>query len=116
MKVYGIKNCSTVKKALSWLDKHQIAYEFHDFRKLGIDEHTLKKWISEVGLDHLLNRRGTTWRTVPLDIQQSAVTNEDEAIKLMLEKTSVIKRPVLETSKGTMLGFDEEKYEAVFDC
>jgi arsenate reductase len=114
MKVYGIKNCSTVKKALAWLDTYQIAYEFHDFKKWGIDEHSLKKWIHEVGLDQLLNKRGTTWKTIPLNIQQSATVNKDAAIKLMLEKTSVIKRPILEMAKGITLGFDEKKYEQLF--
>lgn len=114
MIIYGIKNCSTVKKALAWLDKHQLVYQFHDFKKLGIDEHTLKKWIGEVGLDHLLNKRGTTWKTISSDIQQSAAINNDAAIKLMLEKTSVIKRPVLETPKGIILGFEEKKYEQLF--
>jgi arsenate reductase len=114
MKIYGIKNCSTVKKALYWLDKHQIVYEFHDFKKLGIDKLTLKIWIKEAGLDHLLNKRGTTWRTIPADIQKLAAINNDAAIKLMLEKPSVIKRPILETSEGITLGFEEKKYEQLF--
>ena len=114
MIVYGIKNCSTVKKALAWLDAHKIAYEFHDFKKLDIDKPTLKMWIDQAGLDHLLNKRGTTWRTIPADIQKLAGINNDAAIKLMLEKPSVIKRPVLETSEGITLGFEEKKYEQLF--
>ena len=114
MKVYGIKNCSTVKKALAWLDTNHIAHEFHDFKKLGIDDAKLKEWADQVGLERLINKRGTTWKALSPDLQQLANTNSREALKLMQEKTSIIKRPVLETSKGSILGFDEALYTKTF--
>ena len=115
MKIYGIKNCSTVKKALTWLDSHDIPYQFHDFKKLRIEESKLHEWIQEIGAEALINKRGATWKTIPKDIQQAIATDEGVALKLMQDKTSVIKRPILETAKGIVLGFDEKKYREIFD-
>lgn len=109
MKIYGIKNCNTVKKAIDWLENNGISYEFQDFKKLGISEDTLKEWEKEVSWERLVNKKGTTWRGLP-DSAKEAVVNEDSANKLMQEKTSVIKRPVIESPKGLILGFDENEY------
>jgi arsenate reductase len=63
--LYGIPNCSTVKKARTWLEEHGVAYRFHDFRKDGIEREVLAAWLQQIPLDTLLNRRGTTWRALP---------------------------------------------------
>lgn len=109
MKVYGIKNCNTVKKALDWLNKNQVSYDFQDFKKVGISEATLKQWEKEVSWELLVNKKGTTWRNLS-DSEKAAVKNENTANKLMQEKTSVIKRPIIESPKGLILGFDEKEY------
>lgn len=114
MNVYGIKNCTTVKKALAWLDSHQVNYEFHDFKKGGADEHKLQQWINEAGLEKVMNTRSATWKTIPESEQQAAIKNNAAAIKLMQEKTSIIKRPLLETKNGIVFGFDENQYEKIF--
>ncbi len=112
--VYGIKNCNTVKNALTWLDKHKIAYEFHDYKKLGVTADHLKNWSKQVGWESLLNRKGLTWRQLPESVRES-VKSEATAIKLMIEKTSAIKRPLIEKKgKVIALGFDEGEYEKVF--
>lgn len=113
MKVYGIKNCNTVKKALDWLGENQIEYEFHDFKKLGISESKLEDWSSELGWEPLVNKRGTTWKQLEPE-RQRLVNSKSEAFRLMQEKTSVIKRPVIETEKGILLGFDEPAYKKWF--
>ncbi len=109
MIVYGIKNCDTVKKALSWLENHDVAYEFHDFKKLGVSEEKLKEWSSQLGWEALLNKRGTTWRKLDPSVQNS-ITSEDAALQLMRTQTSVIKRPVIESGNQLLHGFDEELY------
>ncbi|MDF7673497.1 ArsC family reductase [Acetobacteraceae bacterium ESL0709] len=109
--VYGIKNCSTVKKALSWLEEHKIACQFHDFKKEGLSPETLAGWVRSVGWETLLNKRGTTFRLLS-DEQKSNLT-EQKACQLMLDKPSLIKRPVLE-GKELMVGFDEELYGKFF--
>jgi len=112
IKLYGIPNCDTMKKARAWLADHGIAYEFHDYKKAGIDEATLRGWIKELGWEPLLNRRGMMWRKVPDEVKESI--DETGAIGLMLETPSIIKRPVLDTGKGLHVGFKPEQYEAIF--
>jgi arsenate reductase len=107
MKVYGLKNCDTVKKALNWLNEHGIEYEFHDFKKAGVTEEKLKEWSGQLGWEILLNKRGTTWKKLD-EGAKAAVTSAETAFKVMQDKTSVIKRPVIETRGNLIIGFDEE--------
>lgn len=104
-KIYGIKNCETMKKAFAWCDEHGAAYEFHDYKKLGVDRSRLVAWCKAVGWKTLVNTKGTTWRK--LTPEQQAVSTQGEAVALMMENPSLIKRPVVETSGGQLLvGFD----------
>lgn len=114
MIVYGIKNCNTVKNALDWLKKNKVEFEFHDYKKSGITATKLADWSKQVGWESLVNKRGTTWRQLDETVQNK-ITNEKAAIALMVEKTSVIKRPLIEDNgKVLLLGFDEAQYKAVF--
>jgi len=107
MKIYGIPNCNTVKKTLDWFRLHEIDFEFHDFKKLGIDRLKLEEWSGHLGWEALLNKRGTTWKMLSPEIQNS-ITSKESAFKLMQEKVSVIKRPVIETGlDSVLLGFNE---------
>lgn len=109
MKIYGIPNCNTVKKTLDWFRLHGIDFEFHDFKKLGIDRLKLEEWSGHLGWEALLNKRGTTWKLLSPEIQNS-ITSKESAFKLMQEKVSVIKRPVIETGlDSVLLGFNEEQ-------
>lgn len=112
--VYGIKNCNTVKSALDWLNKNKVEFEFHDFKSRGVSESKLVEWCAQKGWETLVNKRGTTWRQLDAPVQES-VRNQSTAIALMKEKTSVIKRPVVESGgKILALGFDAEVYSEVF--
>jgi arsenate reductase len=111
MIVYGIKNCNTVKSAIDWLNKNKIEFEFHDYKKSGITEARLTAWCGQVCWESLVNKRGTTWRQLE-EAAQKKVINEKSAIALMKEKTSVIKRPLIERNgKVLLLGFDELEYK-----
>ena len=111
MIVYGIKNCNTVKTAIDWLNKNKIAFEFHDYKKQGITPAKLGGWSKQVGWESLVNKRGTTWRQLD-EAEQKKVTNEKGAIALLVEKNSVIKRPLIEEGdKVLLLGFDEVVYK-----
>ena len=113
MKIYGIPNCNTVKKTLDWFKQHQIDYEFHDFKKLGITEAKLEEWAAQLGWEALINKKGTTWRALDTDLQQS-INSKANAFRLMQEKTSVIKLPVVETaSRKIILVFDEEQLKVL---
>ena len=109
MKMYGIRNCDTIKKARAWLDGRGIDYDFHDYKKSGIDEATLRRWSREFGWERLLNRSGTTFRGLPES--RKADLDEDKAVALMLEQPSMIRRPVLDLGDRRLLGFDAGRYE-----
>jgi len=111
MHIYGIKNCNTVKKALDWFAKEGIDYTFHDFKKEGVSEEKLQAWENQIGWEPLVNKRGTTWRQLSKEEQQTVV-DAASANRLMQAKTSVIKRPVIESPNGIILGFDENEYTA----
>jgi Spx/MgsR family transcriptional regulator len=106
--VYGIPNCDTVKKARDWLDGHNAPYTFHDFKKQGVPADLLTTWISALGWEILLNRKGTTWRKLDT-ASQSAVIDATSAQALMLAHPSVIKRPVvLWPDQSLTAGFQPE--------
>jgi arsenate reductase len=107
--IYGIKNCDTMKKARAWLDKHGVAYEFHDYKTAGIERARLEGWAREAGWESLLNRAGTTFRKLA-DKDKEGLT-EKKAIALMLDQPSMIKRPVLDAGGKLMVGFKPETYE-----
>jgi arsenate reductase len=112
--VYGIPNCDTVKKARVWLESHGVPFEFHDFRKAGLTASVVEAWLKDVPLDALVNRRGTTWRGLPDDAKAAADT-EAGAIALMIEKPSVIKRPVVVVDgRVKTLGFSADHYATLF--
>lgn len=111
LKVYGIKNCNTVKKALNWLDENGQEYEFHDYKKSGISEEKIGEWQNAVGWEPLINKKGTTWRKLDDNVQKS-ITTPESASKLMQDNTSLIKRPIIESESSIILGFDNDEYTA----
>lgn len=112
--IYGIPNCDTMKKARTWLDEHGVAYDFHDYKKAGIDRDRLEGWAKKVGWETLLNRAGTTFRKLP-DNDKQGLT-EKKAIALMQAQPSLIKRPVLDLGRGKLLvGFKPEVYAEAFE-
>ncbi len=111
--IYGIKNCDTMKKARSWLEGHGVAYDFHDYKAVGIDRAHLERWIDEAGWETVLNRAGTTFRKLP-DAAREGL-NREKAIALMLDQPSMIKRPVLEADDKLLIGFKPEIYERTFE-
>ncbi len=113
MKVYGIPNCNTVKKARAWLEDHGQAYEFHDYKKQGVPEATLKAAMKQLGWEALVNRAGPTWRKLPDEVK-AAVTDATSALAVMKEYSSVIKRPLLERNGQFEVGFKEDRYAELF--
>jgi len=113
MKVYGITNCNTVKKALDWLKANKVDYEFHDFKKLGVSPEKLNEWNSKVGYEKFLNKQGLTWKQLDPAVKESVKT-ADDALSLLQQKTSMIKRPVIEDGSFLFFGFDEDVYKQHF--
>lgn len=112
--MYGISNCDTVKKARAWLDGHGVAYEFVDFRKQPPSGALVATWIEALGRDRVVNRRGTTWRGLDPALQATAATDAGAAAVLAAHP-SAIKRPVVDTGRGLLIGFDAAEYGRTFD-
>ena len=113
MKVYGITNCNTVKKTLDWLKQHNISYEFHDFKKLGVSADKLDEWDAKAGYEKFLNKQGLTWKQLDPAVK-ATITGKQPALSLLQQKTSMIKRPVIEDGGFLFFGFDEAAYNEHF--
>lgn len=112
IKIYEIKNCETVKKALLWLDNHKIKYQFHDYKKEGISDEKLQEFVNQFGWEKVVNSRGTTFRKLS---EEEKPTNQKSAITLIKQQTSIIKRPIVEGDKIWLIGFDENEYKKAFN-
>ncbi|MGP5312204.1 Spx/MgsR family RNA polymerase-binding regulatory protein [Psychrobacter faecalis] len=120
--IYGIKSCSTMKKSFTKLDELGVSYNFHDYKKQGIDKDSVQRWVDELGIDKVLNKRGTTWRKLTDEQKQAADANIDTAIDLLIENTSMIKRPIVEgqladKNNGQLIllcGFDAAEFDKIF--
>ena len=106
--VWGIKNCDTMKKAFAWLEAHDVAYEFVDYKKAGIAQAHLPDWNRRAGWKVLLNTRGLMWKK--LSDEERADVDEAKALTLMAKYPAMIKRPVLDTGKTLLVGFDADHY------
>lgn len=111
--LYGIPNCDTVKKARQWLTANELDFQFHDFKKQGVDTALLQQWITDIGLDKLINRAGTTWRALS-DAEKAQAGSAEGAIALLQAKPSIIKRPVLDNAGKLSVGFKAETWQEAF--
>ena len=109
-KIYGIRNCDTMKKAFAWLDAEKIAYDFHDYKKDGVPAAKLQAWAKRAGWEKLANSRGPTWRKIP-QAQRENLT-EARALELLERNSSAIKRPIFEAGTTLLIGFDPVEYAA----
>ena len=109
IKMYGIPNCDTVKKAVNWFKSEQVTFEFHDYKKEGITAAKVKQWCRLKGWEAIFNTRSSTWKDLAKDGSKT-VANQADAIAIMVEHNSIIKRPVLEIKDDLIVGYDETTY------
>ena len=114
VKIYGIPNCGSVKKAFVWLNENKIKFEFVDFKKEGVTKNKIEQWLEKQPMEILLNKKGTTWKGLT-NVAQKKSSKTEEAIKLLIENTSLIKRPVIEAGENVLVGFDEEIYKSILN-
>ncbi len=110
IKVYGIKNCDTMKKAMAWLAENGVSFEFIDYKKAGVAEANLPDWAARAGWEKLLNTRGLMWKKLSED--ERAAVDGQKALDLMARYPALIKRPVLDTGSKLLVGFAPESYSA----
>ena len=111
IKVYGIKNCDSVKKALKYFQKHNLAYELFDFKEQEVTLEMINTWLEKTDLKTLFNSRSTTYRTLKL---KELDPNDDEKEEWLAKENLLIKRPVVEYNSHLLVGFHEETYNGVF--
>lgn len=110
--VYGIKNCDTVKKTLAWLAQHQLEATLHDYRQQGIDAAFLQQVEALFGWEALINKRSTTWRNLDQAVKDQL--NQNNALSLLLEQPTLIKRPIVLGDKVQLIGFNAKQYAQAF--
>lgn len=103
--VYGIKTCDTVRKALKWLESQGIPHTFYDFRAEGLEVAQVQRWVDELGWESVLNKRSTTWKQLN-DLDKEGL-EACQAVKLMVEHPTLIKRPVFECQDIVLQGFND---------
>ncbi|ATZ65520.1 MULTISPECIES: Spx/MgsR family RNA polymerase-binding regulatory protein [Acinetobacter] len=113
LKIYGIKNCNSMKKAFDLLTTLGLSYEFHDYKKQGIDKDTVQLWLDRLGKDVVLNKKGTTWKKLSEQEQQLALSSDQNLIDALTTHTSLIKRPVIEQNGQFVVGYDEDQIRAL---
>lgn len=112
MKVYGIKNCDTMKKTFAFLEEKGISYEFIDYKKQAPSTDLLRGFLSKTSLETLVNRQGTTYKKLG-DTQKEALLQESTALPILAAQPSMIKRPLIEYTDGSVtLGFVPDKIAA----
>jgi len=108
IEVYGIKNCDKIRKTRKWLENSDIEYTFYDLKKEPLTREELREFVHRIGLDVLVNKRGTTWRNLELKDKDP---DDDELFELLLKNQTMIKRPVLIKDEAILVGYDEEAFE-----
>ena len=111
--LYGIPNCDTTKKAMSWLKKNKLDFSFHDYKQEGISKQKLEAWCNKLGWETIFNKRSTTWRELS-EAEQKKIVDQSSAIKIMMQHNSIIKRPVIEYKTKLIVGFNEHDLKGLF--
>lgn len=109
--VYGIKNCDTCRKAMKWLAAEGIEARFHDFRVDGLPADALDRWVAALGIETVLNKRGTTWRKLPAAVTEAA--DDAQTVALMREHPTLIKRPVFDLGEQYIIGFKAAEQQSL---
>jgi arsenate reductase len=111
--IYGIPNCDMIKKTIDWFKANNIDYQLHDYRKQGISAEKIREWLKYEPLEKIFNKNSTTYKELPEEIK-NGIMDEETAIRLMTEHTSIIKRPVVEGDKIMAVGFKADQFKAIF--
>ena len=109
--LYGIKNCDNIKKSRKWLDKNSVEYSFHDFYINGINKPIIIEFLDNIEVSLLINRRSTSWRK--LSEEQKIISSRPKIVELLLKNPTLIKRPIVKTKSGYIVGFDQKEYDTL---
>jgi len=107
LKIYGIKNCDSVRKAIKYFKSYEIPYEFIDFRETPVGEAEVSEWLKSTDIKTLFNTRGTTYRTLKL---KELDLNDDDKRTWLSKENMLIKRPVITFNDMIIIGYNESEY------
>lgn len=114
VKMYGIPNCDTVKKAQVFLKTNKIDFQFYNFKTDVLTDVKLKQWTKALGLEKLINKKSTTWKGLT-EAEQTACNDLKTAIPILIGNSSLLKRPILETSNTIINAFAEQEWREVLN-
>lgn len=115
IELYGLSRCRKTQKAAAWLKEHNISFTFHDFGRQGIDPERLTAWTAKLGYTRLLNTKSPIFRRLPFALSQAeGIDAQTHARSLMQDDPRLINRPVLEYNNDLLIGFEAERYAALF--
>ncbi|MFC1236125.1 ArsC family reductase [Vibrio sp. F74] len=110
--MYGISNCDTIKKAKKWLQEADISFDFHDYRKNGVDSNLVEDFCQQLGWEQVLNKRGTTYRQLTQEQKESV--DQQSVVPLLVEHPAMIKRPILNVDGQLHISFKAPQYSDIF--
>ncbi|MBD3798148.1 MAG: Spx/MgsR family RNA polymerase-binding regulatory protein [Campylobacterales bacterium] len=111
MKIYGIKTCGSVRKAIGFMNSHNVDFEFVDLKTIKVDKSKIKEWASKVSLDILLNTKGTKYKTLRL---KELNLDDNSKLEWLEKENMLLKRPVIEFDDKLIVGYDEKIYQDIF--
>ena len=111
IKIYGIKSCTSVRKALAFFKSKNLEIEFFDFKKQSPSASKIASWAKQINIDILMNKKGATYRK--LGIKDLNLNNE-EKLQWLEKEAMLFKRPVVENGSDVFVGFDEGEFEKRF--
>lgn len=106
-KLFGIPNCDKIRKARKLLENAGVSYEFVNVREQDMDELTIRKWIDELGIEVVINKRSATFRQLPEDLKN--FSNEKIAVEVIQKYPTLIQRPLFEISNSVGIGISQLK-------
>ncbi|MDF1874533.1 arsenate reductase family protein [Sulfurimonas sp. SAG-AH-194-I05] len=109
--LYGIKNCDSVKKAITFFKKHNLQYTLYDFKEKAVGIHMVESWLEKTDLKTLFNARSTTYRTLKL---KEMDLDDAQKVQYLAKENMLIKRPVVTFEEHLLVGFKEENFQKIF--
>lgn len=114
LRVYAYKNCDTCRRAVKWLEAHQVAHEVVPIREQPPTEAELKTMLARVGdLRRLFNTSGQDYKALNMKDRLPKLSDA-EALALLAQNGNLVKRPFVISAQAGTTGFDDEKWSELF--
>jgi len=111
--VYHYPKCSTCRKALKWLDASSVRYDAIDLVAQPIPAAKLKDLHARSGLPikRFFNTSGESYKNGDFKTKLPDLS-DSQALAALAKDGKLVKRPIVDTGKDVLVGFDEAEYGA----